>query len=716
MNMEATDMQQNLRKEDVHQKEIPEGKKIYLSLPGIRCAACIAKVERQLMAIDGVFKAHVNLSRKRVEVTATSIPIEDLIDQLKFSGIEALALDASMLANLQDNEAKRLSIRLAVAGFAMMNVMLLSVANWSGAGGATRELFHLISAAIALPAALYSAQPFFKNAWAALRNWSINMDVPISLAIFLASFLSLFETLNGGEQVYFDAALSLTFFLLLGRYLDHVTRQSARSAAQDLSALQVHTADRVSDGLIERVATSTLKIDDIVQIATGMRVPVDGHLQDRPMMIDRSILNGETTPVLISAGEMVHAGEVNVGAMGQISVSTLGHNSTLQRLSELITSAENQRNTYTNLADRAARIYAPAVHILAALAFLSWLAISGDPRLAINIAIAVLIITCPCALGLAVPTVSVAAIGKLFTKGFLVKDGAALERLAQVNLCVFDKTGTLTMAVPQVAIANLSETEKSIALALAQGSYHPLSQALANALNKVTPATVEELEEVIGAGVQARYEGQMAKLGNGTWLKADFCGFGLKIGKRKPREIPVSETLRPGVQPMISGLKKSGLAVNILSGDRFENAEAIGKVLGISSIISEVDAEEKHAILTELSTVGHKVLMVGDGLNDTAALAAAYASIAPASALDASRNAADIVVLREDFGDLPSVISIARSAVRLSKQNFFIAACYNLVAVPLALLGLATPLMAAIAMSASSLTVLLNALRVKYVT
>lgn len=698
---------------NTHAMGSSDPKTVFISVPGIRCAACIAKVESQLEAVEGVSRAQVNLSRKRVEVTTASLPVEYLINRLAAVGIEAHALNASMTSASKDYEAQKLLIRLAVAGFAMMNVMLLSVANWSGASGTIRELFHLISGTIALPAALYSAQPFFKNALAGVKTWSLNMDVPISLAILLASVLSLYEMLNSGEKIYFDAALSLTFFLLLGRYLDYMTRKRARSATEDLSALEVHSADRISNGRVERVATKNLKINDVVQVSSGMQFPVDGYLQKGSTLIDRSMLTGETMPILISKGARVHAGEINVGALAQVSVCAVGRDTTMQRLSELISNAENPSNKYTNLADRAARIYAPAVHILATTAFVVWLWISGDARLALNIAIAVLIITCPCALGLAVPAVSIAAIGKLFSKGFLVKDGDALERLAEIDTCLFDKTGTLTLASFQMATNHLSETEKSIALALAQGSHHPLSKGLAAALYNIEPAEVVEIEEIIGSGMKARYHGEVVKLGSTTWLGANHKGLGLKVGNQAPRNIPTREVLRPGIQKMIIDMKKLGISLCILSGDHAENVKNMGEKLGITTLIPNVNAEEKHTYVSSLTAEGHKVLMVGDGLNDTAALATAHASIAPASALDASRNVADIVVLSQDFSNLASVIITAKTAIRLSKQNFLIAACYNIIAVPLALLGMATPLIAAIAMSASSLTVLMNAFRLK---
>lgn len=685
---------------------------LFLSLPGIHCAACIGKVERALMAAPGVDNARVNLSLKRVAITTATADTDQLIDVLKQVGYEAFPLDAGLLQTQGDAAGRMLLIRLAVAGFAMMNVMLFSVAVWSGATDATRDLFHLISAVISLPAVLFCGQPFFASAWSALRVRTLNMDVPISLAILLAAGMSLFEVMNGGAHAYFDAALSLTFFLLIGRYLDHRTRNAARSAAKELAALEVQTAQRIQAGQTQTVPVAQLAIGDMILIPTGVRVPVDGQLSSAHATTDRSFLTGESAAVHLMRNETVEAGEINLDAPFEMNAIRVGEDTTLRRVAALTEMAENSRSTYTNLADQAARIYAPAVHLLAFAAFGVWVAITGDVRLALNIAVAVLIITCPCALGLAVPTVATRAIALLYAKGFLVKSGTALERIAETDVAIFDKTGTLTLSGSARQLNDLTEQQVRIARALAQTSQHPVSRAILAALPAASPATITDVVEVAGSGIEALHKGQMVRLGKGTWLGADFDGTGLCIGTSEPTALPLTETLRPGVQTAITGLRAHGIAPQILSGDRHAAVAELAHTVGITELRAETSATEKHTYLSALQTQGHRTLMIGDGLNDTAALAAAHASVAPASALDASRNAADVVIIREGIGELPSLIAIARSTVHLSKQNFAIAAAYNCIAVPVALLGYATPLLAAVAMSVSSITVLLNALRV----
>ena len=461
-------------------QELATGPALQFSLPTIHCAACIGKIERGLKELNGVTFVRVNLSLKRLTVEGT-VDADRILSALTGLGFEAYYLNQSDHKVDRDVIGRTLLTRMAVAGFAMMNVMLLSVAVWSGATDATRDLFHLISACISLPAIAYSGQPFFQNAWSALRVRRLNMDVPISLAILLAAFMSLYESLNGGAHAYFDAALSLTFFLLIGRYLDHQTRSTARSAAKELTALEVHTTQRFKDGKLETIEAASVKIGDQILVPTGARVPVDGSLLSNTAFLDRSILTGESSASAIAINDQVSAGEINVGAPFELVATAVGENTSLRRMAALVDLAENGRNQYTTLADRAAQIYAPAVHLLALFAFLAWFFITSDVRLSLNIAIAVLIITCPCALGLAVPAVTTAAISRLFSLGFLVKHATALERMADIDHVVFDKTGTLTQAsVPD--FKGFSTLEKSVSLALAQMSFHPLSRAVAHSL------------------------------------------------------------------------------------------------------------------------------------------------------------------------------------------------------------------------------------------
>ncbi|MEM0949287.1 MAG: heavy metal translocating P-type ATPase [Pseudomonadota bacterium] len=695
---------------------------IQLSLPGIHCAGCISSVERGLAEAPGILSARVNLTLKRVRVeTERGVTPEALIGRLDRLGYEAHELNADVLAPSEtDLEGRDLLMRLAVAFFANMNVMLLSVAVWAGAEDATRDLFHWLSAAITIPAVGFSGRPFYVSAARALRTGRLNMDVPISLAIALAVALSVWETALSGHHAYFDAALSLTFFLLLGRYLDHRTRASARSAASELAALDVPRAERVIDGGTETVRAAELRSGDMVQVRPGSRVPVDGVVADGTSEIDRSLMTGETLPVHAGPGADVHAGEVNLTGPLTLRVTAAGRDTALSRIADLVAVAEAGRANYASLADRAARAYAPVVHLLALAAFLAWMWISGgDARLSLNIAVAVLIITCPCALGLAVPAVTAAASGRLYRAGLLIKDGTALERLAEVDTVVFDKTGTLTLGTPEPkGLEHLSPPQRRIALSLARASSHPLAQALERALDEqgVAPAPLTDLREVPGYGVEGMFDGTRVRLGRAGWLGAEAAAetatyLSDKSGNVHP--ILFNDTLRPGAERAVRELAERGLRVELLSGDTDAPVQELAARLGIATAVSNLQPEDKAARVVDMANAGQKVLMVGDGLNDTAALSSAYVSVSPASALDAARVASDIVFLGRDIGALAEAYRTSVVAHKRIRENFAISTVYNVVAVPIALLGFATPLAAALAMSTSSLTVSLNAMRLR---
>jgi Cu2+-exporting ATPase len=695
--------------------------RLALSLPTVHCAACISAVERELNKTPGVHSARVNLTLKRASVEADAeVSAADLIGVLERIGYEAHELDVGTLSSTETDKAGRdLLMRLAVAGFASMNVMLLSVSVWSGAEAATRDMFHWISAAIALPTIVFSGKPFYVNAWSALKHKRLNMDVPIVLAIVLAVVTSLWETMLSGKHAYFDAALALTFFLLAGRYLDHRTRAVARSAAEELAALEVPRALRLRDGVEETVQVSELAVGDLILVRPGGRMPVDGEIVEGQSELDRSLLTGETVPVFAEPGFGVSAGEVNLTGPLVIRATAVGEETSLHRMADLVAIAESGRSRYTSLADKAAKLYAPGVHILSALSFVGWYLYTFDMRTALNIAAAVLIITCPCALGLAVPAVTTAASGRLFRKGMLIKHSTALERLAEIDTVVFDKTGTLTAGTPQVEnLGDFQRRELEVALALAMGSSHPLSAAVAEAAREagVKPAQVSDIEEVPGYGTQGRIGDRLVRLGRAAWIGAQplaqTSAF-LAIGDGAARAFTFSDTLRDGAEEAVQGLLDAGKEVLLVSGDSTGAVEALAQRLGIEKWIAEALPEDKAARVQSLTDEGKRVLMVGDGLNDTAALAAAHVSISPASALDAARVASDIVLLGGDLSPIADAVTTARSATKRIRENFRIATVYNIIAVPLAVAGLATPLIAALAMSLSSITVSLNALRLR---
>ncbi|WP_194743241.1 heavy metal translocating P-type ATPase [Thermaurantiacus tibetensis] len=704
-------------------------RRLDLHVPDLRCAGCIGKVERAVAALPGVTRGRVNFSTRRltVEWQGSQTTPEAVIDAVERAGFAARPFapeDAA--ATAADPESKRLLKAMAVAGFAMMNIMLLSVSVWSGAEAATRDLFHAISALIAIPTLAYSGQPFFRSAAAALRRGRTNMDVPISIGVLLATGMSLHETLTSGPHAWFDGVVMLLFFLLVGRFLDSMMRDRARAGvAQLMKALPRGAMVVTADGATEWRAIDELAPAMRVLVAAGERLPADGIVEDGRSAIDRSLVTGESRPEPAGPGTTVVAGTLNLEAPLVVKVTAVGERSFLGEVIRMMEAAEGGRARHVRIADRASRLYAPVVHLLAIATAAGWLIAGAGWHMAITTAIVVLIITCPCALGLAVPAVQVRAATLLMRRGILLKDGGALERLARVDTVVFDKTGTLTLGRPEpVGTFPLAGAEAGEALALARASRHPLARALASALARggVAPApSLLHIRERPGLGLEAEGPDGPVRLGRPDWVDPalpvaamrDELVLAFRSGERPGRLLRFADPLRPAAREAVARLGAMGLDVRILSGDRAEAVEAAATTLGIATWAAAQTPADKLAAIRALAAAGRRVLVVGDGLNDAPALAAGHASIAPASASDVGQTAADLLFLGDGLDAVPEAIAIARAADRGALQNFALAIGYNALAVPIAIAGLATPLIAALAMSTSSLIVVGNALRLR---
>lgn len=700
------------------------GARLELAIKGARCANCIARIESGLKSLDGVTEARLNLSTGKLAVHWREAKLDPsaIVGRVTGLGYEARPYDPEALLANEDEEGRFLLRCLAVAGFAAANVMLLSVSVWSGAGGgmgdATRTLFHWISGLIAIPAALYAGRPFYRSALKSLAAARANMDVPISLAILLALALSVYQTVIHGENAYFDAAVALPFLLLIGRTLDHMLRRKARAAARDLVAMQAVTATRLdAQGHPHPAMAREIAVGDRLLIAMGERAAVDGTIEDFDTEADVSLVTGESAPVAVKRGSLLRAGSIVTGRAIVLHATARVEDSLVAELTRILEAGQQSRSRYVRLADRAASIYVPAVHGMAASVAIGWLVLGASLPVALTNAIALLIVTCPCALGLAVPAVQIVATGRLFRRGILVKSGDALERLSEIDTAVFDKTGTLTLGRPVLRnTENIDPDVLCAAARLARTSRHPLARALA-AVAGSGPAA-EDAREIPGSGIEAIVDGVAQRLGRADWLgvtNGDGVSSELwfRAGDAAPSRFSFDDPLRADAAPMLREIAARGIAVEMLSGDREETAARIAREAGFAQWRAGADPKDKAAILESLARAGHRTLMVGDGLNDAAALALAHVSISPDSAADAAQAAADMVLRGDALAPIVEAIDVARASRRRVLENFAFAALYNAIAVPLAALGLVTPLIAAVAMASSSLIVTLNALRIR---
>jgi Cu2+-exporting ATPase len=700
---------------------------LHLMVEGVHCGGCVRRIEKALLADPAVEHARVNQTTRRlvVEWLGSAAIADRLVRTVSALGYRVVPYDPAQLASAEAATERALLRAMAVAGFAAGNIMLLSVAVWAGhfqdMGPQTRHLLHWFSALIALPAILYAGRPFFDSARGALRNGRTNMDVPISVGVLLASGMSLFETVRGGAHVYFDSAIMLLFFLLVGRYLDRRARGHARAAAERLLALGTRAVTVLeADGRRRAVPAAMVAPGMTALVTAGERIGVDGTVLDGTSALDTSLITGETLPATVGAGDRVFAGTLNLDAPLRIAVAAVGEGTLLAEIVRLMELAEQRRARYVVLADRLAALYAPAVHGLALATFLGWTLLAGTAwQVALLYAVAVLIITCPCALGLAVPAVQVIASGRLLRRGVLLKSATALERLAQIDTVVFDKTGTLTRGRPALArSAPIDQAALRVAAALVGASRHPLARAVAGALPEVPVAS--GVEEVPGQGLRVATPSGEVRLGNRAWCGVegtDSSGDGPELWLARPGCPPVrfafDDPLRADAAPVIRELRARGMSVELLSGDRAPSVAGVAAELGIEAWRAGCTPGDKFARLEALAAAGRRVLMVGDGLNDAPALAAAYVSASPSTAIDLSQTAADAVFQGERLRPVIELLDVARGADRLIRQNLALALGYNLITVPLAVLGLVTPLIAALCMSGSSLAVVANALRLR---
>lgn len=698
-----------------------------LIIDGMHCAACLWLIEHALRSRPFVVKAQVSAATRRLvlEWKGDAALIDELATMIAQLGYRCLPLTPDAVEQAGVAEEKGLLRAMGVAGFAAANVMLLSVSVWSGHSGEmgtwTRDLLHALSALIAIPAIAYAGRPFFRSAVSALRRGRSNMDVPISIGVILATLVSLAEMLRSGPHAYFDAAVTLLFFLLIGRYLETRARGYARRTAQRLLAWTVQPVSvQTEAGIVQRPA-QRVAIGDRVILAAGERVPVDGVILTGQSAIDASLVNGESLPQSVGPGARIFAGAINVDAPLTVEVTATGGATLIGGIVRLMEAAEQGRSRFVRLSEKVARYYAPVVHLTALLAFAGWMLIGdADWRSAVLIAAAVLIITCPCALALAVPAVQVAASSRLMKSGILMKSATALERAAAIDTIVFDKTGTLTVGRPRLVDVDMQDAETlRLAARLAARSRHPLCRALVTGAGAdILP--LDGAEEVPGNGM--RWTGACGewRLGHARFVgvaatASDGCSeLWFSRPDAPPHRFRFVDDLRPDAAETIKALHRRGLHMLILSGDRIDAVRKVAEATGIAEWHAAVDPRGKADAIAALKALGRKVLMVGDGLNDAIGLALADASLSPASGIDIAQNAADAIFQGDRLSAVPEFLDVARASRRLAIQNLAMALAYNLVAVPLAIAGLVTPLIAAVAMSGSSLLVVGNALRLNW--
>ena len=715
-----------------------------LILEGITCAACVWLNEAHIAKQPGVTAVDINYATRRARVRwdESVTKLSSILEAVAAIGYRAHPYDITRSEQLAQKERRTAQWRLFVAGFGMMQVMMYAVPVYLADGDMTADIEQLMrwaSLILTLPVIGYSARPFFANALRDLKFRRVGMDVPVALGMGSAFLASLWATLIGAGEVYFDSVTMFVFFLLSGRYLEMVARQKAARGVEALARALPAFAERLpawplpaGDGEGERVAVADLAAGDVVRVKPGEAIPGDGTVLDGESRCDESLLTGESRPVEKKVGAGVTGGSVNVASPLVLRLARVGEATRLASIRRLMEQAAAEKPALVQMADRIAMRFVWVLLALAAVTGVYWL--NTDPDRALWVFVAVLVVSCPCALSLATPAALTVATGALARAGVLVSRGHAIETLARADHWIFDKTGTLTLGRPVVTALRCAEGADEAAVfaqvrALEQASEHPLARALLEKVGAGGTAPVAGLRAVTGQGVEARQDGRALRIGvpafvaelHGRSLPAEADGWlasgdtvvalGDADGWRAVFRI--ADALRPGARAALDRLKAQGVRLTILSGDAPQAVAAVAQELGIPDHRGGMTPEDKHACLRAAQAAGETVAMVGDGVNDAPVLAQAHVSVAMGGGTDLARSQADVVLLSDDPAHLAEGVVIARRALRIIRQNLGWAFAYNTVAIPLAMAGWVTPWMAGIGMSASSLLVVLNALRLQ---
>ncbi len=716
-----------------------------LMVQGLHCGACIWLIENLLKKQSNVIDARINLTQKtlRIKWIGDKKYGNDLVKLISKIGYKLFPADQEILDKIEEKFDNKLFKSLAVAGFGAGNIMLFSLPLWFDSNfeinGATRKLLHLLSSIIALPVLIYSGRIFFISAFKSLRLRLPNMDLPISIAIFLASIVSIIQTFRGGQNVYFDSAVMLVFFLLIGRYLDFKARKKAFNIASEFSMLQAGFGRVEIDKKIRVLPIKELCENMILIVAVGEKIACDGIVIQGQSHIDNSLISGESIPEKVQKNSLVYGGSINLSSPLQIKITKNSQNGVLSQIINLISNIENKKNIYVRIADKFSKYYTPIIHILALITFIFWyFYFKSNWEIALMNATAVLIITCPCALALAIPIAQTIAISNFLKRGIIMKNGESLEKINNIEYIIFDKTGSITIGKPilkniyEIEDENIkklnSEDEKfylKIAVSMAKFSKHPISQSLCNSFDGELDNV--EVKEYSGNGLEAYFGEKKALLGS-----ADFCKIyneNSQIILQNPQSefsanlkcymnfnnkkiiFTFDDELKSDAKIVVDFLKKINKKIILLSGDNENEVRRIAKITGIEKFYWQKNPLEKAQILQELNAKNIKFMMIGDGLNDAPSLALSTVSVSFSKAIDISQNIADIIINSSKLNPLISIFLYSKSTLKIMKQNLILALIYNIFALPFAMAGYVVPLIAAIAMSSSSLLVVINSLR-----
>jgi len=724
-------------------------KSINLLIPSIHCGACVWLIENLLNKQSYIEKARINLSQKIINISwVGDFDIgQKSINLINNIGYKTLPVEENYLIEIEKKFNNQIFKALAVAGFGAGNIMLFSFALWFDQSheitGFTRQFLYILSALIALPVIIYSGRIFFVSAFQSTIKGRPNMDLAISIAIFLATIVSIMQTYRIGNHIYFDSVVMLIFFLLIGRYLDFKARKKIFNITSEFSLLQTSFARVENQGKITLIPSKKLQKNMILVVASAERIACDGEIIEGESIINNSLISGEIIPQKISIGDQVFGGSINIGNAIKVKITKNINESLLSKIIDIIAKIEFKKNIYIRIADNFSKYYTPAVHFIAFLTFCYWFFFKKELwDLALMNATAVLIITCPCALALAIPIAQSLAVANFLKRGIIIKNGEVLEKLNQIDYVIFDKTGSLTVGEPELeAIYNINNSQIklismnddlhqfnfSIMYNIAKFSSHPIAKSIVKSLDKIQNlhSTNMKVENFTGFGLVGNYQNQNYYLGNMEFCKINF-DFSLVPSNQSENSSELScffksdnanyllifkDKIKENASDAVNFLENQKKKIILLSGDKENEVKRIANLCKISEFYWQKNPIEKAEIIQNLKNNGNKILMIGDGLNDAPSLALADASLSFSKAVDLTQNIADILIEGEKLSSIIFLFKFSNKTFKVMKQNLTIALIYNIIAVPFAIAGHIVPLLAAIAMSSSSILVTLNSLK-----
>jgi Cu2+-exporting ATPase len=697
---------------------------IQLMIEGIKCGSCVWLIESSLKKQDGVLEASVNMTTKTLSLTwvGNQSRVDEFIKLIETIGYKAVPLIESAVVESQKKTEKNLLKMIALSGVIWVQNMMISMGIWAGdisgeLGINSRTFMNICAAILTIPILTYTSKDFFSSAWIAIKERKSHMDIPISIAIIVTLLVSVYGTFVGSEFVFFEAVSSLVFALLIGRYLDQKVRNRANEYARNLVLKKSLFVTVERNGNLELVNINSVSVGEIIYVAAGERIPLDGVVASGESEIDNSIITGESNPKKILLGDKVFAGSINLQNPIKITVESDEDNTILAEIKKLIEKSENQRSKYKTLAGKVAKAYTPVVLVLSLITIMIWISL-GSISEAILKGVSVLVITCPCAMGLAVPVVHVVATSNLMKRGVFIKSQDALERLSEIKSVALDKTGVLTYGRPKI-LNDIPDNIKAILKSLAVHSKHHLCLAIVDELNDAEVVEVSDISEEKGFGISCTWNGKKLMIGRPGW-----CGVKTREEKSDEHilstwfvvknqeiidfsiELKFSDEIRTEAIDFIKQLKKLvGNDISIISGDSKDNVRKVANILGITGFNGGLTPQEKYEFVSEKDLV----LMVGDGLNDAAAMTQAHCSASPSNIIELSQNQSSIV-FQNSLIDIIDAIKAAKKSTLVCKENIIISIVYNIISIPVAMLGYASPLVAAVFMGLSSVFVVLNTL------